>query len=135
MKVFYKTTVLFKIMEKEISFDRLPESVNYLIGKVESLEQAFLQMKSELKYPNPIDGWMDVDGLIDYLPDKPAKPTVYGWVSERKIPHHKGGKKLRFLKSEIDAWLSEGKRKSETELEAEATKYLTQKGGRTKYDR
>jgi excisionase family DNA binding protein len=118
--------------EKEMSFDRLPEAVNYLIGKVESLEQTILQ---NLKQPTPpIDGWMDIDGLIDYLPDKPAKPTVYGWVSERKIPHHKGGKKLRFLKSEIDAWLSEGKRNSETELEAEAAKYLTQKGRRAKYE-
>jgi excisionase family DNA binding protein len=114
---------------KEMSFDRLPEAVSYVIEKIEKIEQAVACLLDKSEHPNPpIDKWMNVNELIDYLPDKPAKPTVYSWVWERKIPHHKGGKKLRFLKSEIDEWLSSGKRKSEMELEAEAAKYLTQKG-------
>ncbi|MDR1181630.1 MAG: helix-turn-helix domain-containing protein [Bacteroidales bacterium] len=113
---------------KSITFDKLPEAVGYLIGKVESLEQAFLQMKSEPEQPT--DSWFDIDELMEYLPDKPAKPTVYGWVSNRQIPHHKGGKKLRFRQSEIDAWLSSGKRLSESEMEAAASEYLTKKAER-----
>jgi excisionase family DNA binding protein len=60
--------------------------------------------------------WFDLNELCTYLPDKPAKPTVYAWVNQGIIPYHKGGKKLRFLKSEIDEWLRQGKQvtKSET---------------------
>ncbi|MDR1342763.1 MAG: helix-turn-helix domain-containing protein [Prevotellaceae bacterium] len=31
---------------------------------------------------------------------------------QRSIPYHKKGKKLMFLKSEIDNWLKEGRRKT-----------------------
>jgi len=51
------------------------------------------------------DRWMDLIEVCNYIPDKPTKPTVYGWVHSNNIPFHKGGKKLRFLKSEIDNWL------------------------------
>lgn len=54
------------------------------------------------------DRWFDLKELCKYHPDKPTKPTVYGWVSAGTIPVHKGGKKLRFLKSEIDNWLKQG---------------------------
>lgn len=33
--------------------------------------------------------------------------TIYKWVSERKIPHLKIGKLLRFDRAIIQAWLSE----------------------------
>jgi excisionase family DNA binding protein len=116
----------------EITFERLPEAMGYLIGKVESMERA-LQAKNE-QSSNPIDRWLNIDELKEYLPDKPARATIYGWVSSRQIPYHKGGKKLRFLQSEIDAWLSGEKRKSETELEAEAAAYLSTKKGVRRYE-
>jgi hypothetical protein len=43
------------------------------------------------------------------------------------IPVHKGGKKLRFLKSEIDNWLRQGRKKSNAEIEVEADQYLKNK--------
>jgi excisionase family DNA binding protein len=120
---------------EEMTFEKVPLAIAWLILEVKGLKQAVLQAVRNPEDKRELDGWMNIDGLIDYLPDKPAKATVYGWVSERKIPHHKGGKKLRFLKSEIDAWLSGEKRKSEMELEADAAKYLTQKGRAVKYER
>ncbi|MDR1583704.1 MAG: helix-turn-helix domain-containing protein [Prevotellaceae bacterium] len=36
----------------------------------------------------------------------PAKPTVYAWIGQRSIPCHKKGKKLMFLKSEIDRFFT-----------------------------
>jgi excisionase family DNA binding protein len=74
------------------------------------------------------DRWFDLNELCNYHPDKPSKPTVYGWVNAGLIPVHKGGKKLRFLKSEIDDWLKQGKRKSLAETEAEAELYIKSKG-------
>lgn len=77
------------------------------------------------------DRWFNLTELCNYLPDKPAKATVYEWVSNGEIPHYKGEKRLRFLKSEIDQWIKTGKRKTQAELAAEADTYKhSTKGGR-----
>ena len=108
-------------MNETITFETMPKAMAYLINKVEALEKALLE-KNETP-ATPVDRWLNIDELKAYLPDHPAKATIYGWVSRRKIPYHKGGKKLRFLQSDIDAWLSSGKRKSENELMDKANKY------------
>ena len=74
--------------------------------------------------PTEADRWFDLNELCIYLPDKPSKPTVYGWVNVGTIPVHKGGKKLRFLKSEIDNWLRQGRKKTLAETASEANAYL-----------
>ena len=116
---------------KEISFNDLPEAIMFLIGKVEAIEQ-IVKEKAEFS-DAPDDGWMGIVGLQEYLPDKPAKATIYGWVSTKQIPYHKGGKKLRFRKSEIDAWLETGKRRCEDDFEIEANEYLAKREGGLKY--
>lgn len=52
-----------------------------------------------------------------------AKPTIYGLVSERKIPHSKRGKKLYFSRKELLVWLTNGKRKTMDEIAAEAVNF------------
>jgi predicted DNA-binding transcriptional regulator AlpA len=79
--------------------------------------------------PTESDRWFDLPELCDYLPDKPAKATVYGYVSANTIPCHKGAKKLRFLKSEIDTWLKQGRKKTVAEIEQETDQYLSKKKG------
>jgi predicted DNA-binding transcriptional regulator AlpA len=71
-----------------------------------------------------VDRWLDLNELCQYHPDKPTKPTVYGWVNAGAVPVHKGAKKLRFLKSEIDNWLMQGRKKTLAELASEADTYL-----------
>lgn len=73
------------------------------------------------------DQWFDLTELCQYIPDKPSKATVYGWVNAGVIPVHKGGKKLRFLKSEIDNWMKQGRRKTLSEIAGEAEQYLNKK--------
>jgi hypothetical protein len=48
-------------------------------------------------------------------------------VNANTIPVHKGGKKLRFLKSEIDNWLRQGRKKTLAEIAEEANTYLLKK--------
>lgn len=103
----------------------MPKAMAYLIGKVEALEKALLEKNETPSIP--ADRWFNIDELKVYLPDHPAKATIYGWVSKREIPFHKGGKKLRFLQSDIDKWLCSGKRKSEIELRDEANNYCATK--------
>ena len=49
----------------------------------------------EKRYINPQE-------LSEYLGFK--KDTIYAWVWQRKIPHHKMGRCIRFDRHEIDKW-------------------------------
>jgi excisionase family DNA binding protein len=115
-------------MEKTI-FISLPieDLQTVIIDCVNSCLKNSKQVHSE--QPTETDRWFDLNELCIYHPDKPSKPTVYGWVNAGTIPVHKGGKKLRFLKSEIDNWLRQGKKKTLAETATEAENYLKKKGG------
>jgi excisionase family DNA binding protein len=78
------------------------------------------------------DRWFNLDELTQYHPNKPKKPTVYSWVNKGLIPHHKQGKKLAFLKSEIDAWLMEGKRLTQSEITDEVHSLISKRNGHGK---
>lgn len=104
------------------------ESIEVRLCNIESL---LLDIKHHPKpqadQPDP-DRWFDLNELCQYHPDKPQRSTVYGWVSAGLIPFHKSGKKLRFLKSEIDAWLMEGKKLTAQEADRAAKEYIKKKG-------
>ena len=71
-------------MEKEISFNDVPQAIAYLIGKIDAIEQT-LQQNSE--QPNTQhDRWLNTDELHKYHPDKPAKSTIFSWVKKSKYP-------------------------------------------------
>lgn len=98
---------------KDLTFNELPEAVKHLSFQVNEIRNfLFNSIKQETQ---KVEIWFDIDELCQYLPDKPAKSTVYSWVNKRLIPYHKNGKKLRFLKSEIDKWLLDGKIETHTE--------------------
>ena len=54
--------------------------------------------------------------------------TLYGFTSNRAIPFYKNGKKLYFKKSELEKWLSDGRRKTVNELGSDFDN--TEKGGK-----
>lgn len=62
--------------------------------------------------------WFNLTELCEYLPDKPAKQTMYGKISRNQFPHYKDGKKLRFLKSEVDEYLMRGKRFHQSDIDS-----------------
>lgn len=71
--------------------------------------------------------WFSIQELCDYLPEHPAIQTVYTWTSANRIPYYKEGKRIRFLKSEIDKWMLNSKLKSRDELEKEAQNFVESK--------
>lgn len=56
-----------------------------------------------------------------------AKPTIYGLVHDRKIPHSKQGKQLYFSRKELTNWLRAGKRKTQAELALDAETFSPNK--------
>ena len=70
------------------------------------------------------DERMDVTEAQKYIPGHPAVQTIYGWTSNNMIPYHKVGKRIYFLKSELDAWLSKEQHKSKDDLREEAEEYV-----------
>ena len=54
-------------------------------------------------------------------------PTIYGLVSTREIPHSKKGKKLYFIKSQLIEWVKSGNRKTTSQIEVDAEKFISRK--------
>ena len=94
-------------------------------SRLSNIETLLLDLKHSPKAPSDeTDQWFDLTELCEYHPDKPSKATVYGWVNAGIIPVHKSAKKLRFLKRERDAWLKQGRKKTNSEASSEAEAYL-----------
>ena len=109
-----------------LTLENLPKAFTHLTNEVSEIKRLLLENSNEQR--TETDRWFDLNELCIYHPDKPSKPTVYGWVNVGVIPVHKGGKKLRFLKSEIDSWLKQGKKKTFAESASEAEAYIKNKG-------
>lgn len=116
-------------MTEKLTLESLPEAVGQLNQKLESIQNLLLERGGQ-RPEKPIDEWLSLNDLVQYDPAKRAKATWYSIVSRNDVPHHKNGKHLIFLKSEIDHWLKAGRRKSNSEIEKEAEVYLKRKGGK-----
>ena len=112
--------------EKNTTFEDLPKAMTWMMDKLNELTSKVDSINNQTVQPQT-DQWMNLKELCEYLPNHPAEQTVYGWTSCHQIPFHKRGKRIMFLKSEIDTWLHDGKIKSQKELEAEATLFLKSK--------
>src|SRR5690606_5340144 len=106
-----------------LTHDTLPQGVTQLIKEFSELKRLLIEKQEQPTTEQP-EQWLDLNDLIQYDPEKRTKPTWYSKISRNEVPHYKRGKKVYFLKSEIDEWLKKGKRKSNAEIEAEAEAYL-----------
>jgi hypothetical protein len=107
----------------ELTFEQLPKAIARLEEQLNNIERLLL-IQSNNNQTEP-DRWFDINELCEYLPDKPAIATVYGWSHERIIPCHKKSKKLFFSKAEIDLWLRDGRKKTIAEIGLEAENYIS----------
>jgi excisionase family DNA binding protein len=110
---------------QQLTLETLPKAFMHLLDEVKELKTLLIQ-KNQESHPTT-DQWFDLVELCNYHPDKPRPATVYGWVFAGKIPVNKGGKKLRFLKSEIDEWLKQGRKMTLTESSLKVEQYLKNK--------
>jgi len=96
-----------------LTLESLPKAFTNLANEVSEIKRLLLEKSNE--QPTETDRWFDLAELCDYHPSKPSKYTVYGWVHNGLIPVHKSGKRLSFLKSDIDNWIKEGRKKTSAE--------------------
>ena len=114
--------------DENLSFEQLSQAVATLITEVKEMK-SLLQNSNQAKV-EPADQWFNLEELCAYLPDRPAKQTVYGWIGQHAIPFHKKGKKLQFLKSEIDSWLLADQHQTLVQVRAQARRdFEAKKGG------
>lgn len=85
------------------------EEINARLSNIESLILDIKHKKDEDKHSDS-DKLLTIKELLEILPERPAKQTVYGWVCSRKIPFEKYGSKLYFKKSIIEVWLNNGRK-------------------------
>lgn len=109
----------------KLTLETLPVAFSQLSIEVGEIKHLLKQLN--IKGSIDPDRWLSLKEFCEYHPDKPSHATVYGWVSSRAVPVHKSGKKLRFLKSEIDNWLLQGKKKTFADTIANSSCYLTKK--------
>ena len=101
--------------EKSITFEDLPKAMSWMMDKLNELDSKIDGLNNQNSNV-PTEQWMNLKELCEYIPSHPAEQTVYGWTSCHLIPFHKRGKRIMFLKSEIDEWLHAGKIKSDKNL-------------------
>lgn len=106
-----------------LTFNEMPQAVEMIKEKVDSLFSII--SKKENNKPEP-DRWFTMDEVVDYDPEKRSKATWYLYTSTGKVPFHKRNKKILFLKSEIDAWLLSGRKKTVDEINNEVNAYLAE---------
>lgn len=104
---------------KDLSFNDMPHAIEFLVDRILSMSEQIEVISEKIGQTIP-DQWMTIDDLATYLPDKPSVQTVYTWVGQKLIPYNKVGKRLYFLKSDIDDWLKNGRRKTAAEIAIEA---------------
>lgn len=109
---------------KDLTFDKLPEAVAYLIEAVAEIK-LLVKNKAELpEKPIPI-GIEDACRII-----QKAKPTIYALVRKGLLPSYKRGKKLFFFEEELLEWIAKGKKKTILDIRAEMEADLYSKSRR-----
>lgn len=111
------------------TFDQIPLMMASLLEdtKIIAAKIDVLNRKINMSIPKENDDAnerMDVAAAQKYIPSHPATQTIYGWTSNGQIPFHKIGKRIYFVKSELDEWLSHGLHKSVDNLRIEAEEYV-----------
>jgi excisionase family DNA binding protein len=103
-----------------LKFENLPNAVAELIKGQSELKALFLNKENqqpEIETPLNIK---EVSKLTEL-----SVPTLYGYVQRNEMPCYKKGNRLKFFKSEIIDWIKEGKRKTLSEIEADADALLS----------
>lgn len=112
----------------QTSFENLPQTVDEIYKLLATVaDNLQLLADNSAASQNSANQWLSVEQLTEFLPGNPSRSTIYKWCCEHTIPYHKQGKRLCFLRSEIDTWLLSHARKSASQIAEEAQNNLRNK--------
>ena len=110
-----------------LTFEEMPQAVSAILDRLDGIT-TLINDKFDGLNPKPAEKeWMSIDELCEYLPERPAKATVYGWVCAKTIPYSKFSKKLSFSKEAIDRWQQQRQRRSAEDIRDIADDYVNSK--------
>lgn len=91
-----------------------PQDIDAIAQRVVELMKPFLLRKEEAIFAvaptKPKGDYMTIPQLAEYLQIK--KSTIYSWTYQRKIPHSKIGRRVRFKREDIVQWSEDRKVKA-----------------------
>ena len=114
---------------ENITFETLPAAVTKLLLEMETLKSLITGQRAEPSQSKDIFLTIPEAALFLDL----AQATIYAKVGQREIPHCKRGKRLYFLKSDLENYLKEGRKKTATEIHNEAEQHLLTSKKRLNY--
>lgn len=94
-----------------LTFDQLPEAVSQLQIQLNRIEQLISEKSTSSITSDEVLTVSEAAAFLDLAPQ-----TVYQKVSARELPFSKRGKRLYFLRSELEQWIAEGRKSTQKEL-------------------
>ena len=107
----------------EITWEQLPKTVGLLCDKISSFEKLLLEKTNPPQSES--DELLTVQDTAKFL--SLSVPTVYGLISKGELPVMKRSKRCYFSKIELINYLKQGRKKTNTEIQAEAEKHINRK--------
>jgi len=97
------------MQDEKMGFDSLPEKVSTILIKIERLEK-ILSHFPDVTEEHSDEELLTIEGASKFT--SLARQTIYGLVSERKIPFIKreNSKRLYFSKKELREWILKGRK-------------------------
>lgn len=103
--------------------DQLQRAVLMLSYEIKEIKQ--LLIANQGNQPEKHSVFLTISDAAIFL--NLTVPTIYSKVSRGELPVMKRGKRLYFSREDLMQYIKEGKKKSTSEVEAEANAYLSNK--------
>jgi excisionase family DNA binding protein len=111
-------------MEQVLTFDKLPEAVTMLTKEVIELKRLLIEKQGQPP-TEQADQLLTIQEAAEFL--KLTVPTMYSKVSKGELPVMKRSKRLYFSRTELLDYLKAGRKKTTSEIAAEAEQYVNGK--------
>lgn len=106
-----------------LTFEQLPEAVSTLIAEFRAFKDLLKEKRTEPT--EPAERLLSVDETAEFL--NLSKPTIYSKVSRGELPVMKQGKRLYFSNTELLEYIKAGRKKTTSEIESDAERFLSNK--------
>ena len=109
-------------MTQVLKFEQLPNAVTMLTKEVSELRSLIINRQEKTSTIEP-EKLLTIQEAARFL--NLSVPTIYSKVSKGELPVMKRSKRLYFSSTELMAYVKDGRKKSNAEIDAAAESYLS----------